>query len=250
MPYYIDYPAALNCPWLVSVTSTRHLAYQTENAAGAITSLCETIPVQPRIIVYSNQIHEDRVAVISKKDYQPGICRLEGFDAMISSEPGIVLNILTADCLPVFFADTNKHIVGIAHCGWKGSYKRLTERVVTELCSMGCRVEDIHIWFGPAICRSCYEISPELVETFTREFGDILHSSSILVGRHLGLRELNIHQALQQGIPYKNISHEAFCTRCNNALFYSYRAEERTSNRIISSIMIHELPATTTPGKN
>lgn len=239
-PYYITYPAGTRYPWLMCITSTRHLGYQSENAASTISRLCEVAAVQPQIMVYSNQIHEDQVAVISKKDYQPGIHQIDGFDAMVTSEPGITLNIQTADCLPVFFADTDKHIVGIAHCGWKGTYKRLTEKVITELCAMGCRVEDIYIWFGPAICRSCYEISPELVETFTHEFGDILHSSAIIVGRHLGLRELNIHLALQHGIPQKNIVHEGFCTQCNNALFYSYRAEDRTSNRIISSIMIRE----------
>src|SRR5512133_2853864 len=41
-------------------------------------------------------------------------------DAMVTNRPGIALGILTADCAPILFADSDAHVIGAAHAGWSG----------------------------------------------------------------------------------------------------------------------------------
>src|SRR3546814_7366603 len=48
-------------------------------------------------------------------------------DALVTRTPGILLGILTADCVPVLFADREAGVVGAAHAGWKGALAGVTD---------------------------------------------------------------------------------------------------------------------------
>jgi len=87
-------------------------------------------------------------------------------DAMVTDRPGLLLGILTADCVPILFADTARGIVGAAHAGWKGALGGVGEATLDAMVALGAQRDAIACAIGPCIGRASYEVS----EGFERPF--------------------------------------------------------------------------------
>jgi purine-nucleoside/S-methyl-5'-thioadenosine phosphorylase / adenosine deaminase len=90
-------------------------------------------------------------------------------DAMVTSRPGIALGILTADCAPVLFADTQNRVVGAAHAGWRGAVGGVLAAAVAAMERLGADRRSIHAAVGPTIAQSSYEVGPEFPAPFLGE---------------------------------------------------------------------------------
>lgn len=88
-------------------------------------------------------------------------------DAMVTDRPGLLLGILTADCVPVLFADAGAGIVGAAHAGWKGALAGVTDATVEAMVTLGAERERIVAAVGPCIARASYEVDRPLFDAFT-----------------------------------------------------------------------------------
>lgn len=84
-------------------------------------------------------------------------------DAAVTSAPGVVLAILTADCLPVLLAARDGGEIGAAHAGWRGLAAGVLEATVQ---AMHTPARDLIAWLGPAAGPHAYEIGPEVREAF------------------------------------------------------------------------------------
>lgn len=84
-------------------------------------------------------------------------------DAAVTSVPGVVLAILTADCLPVVFAARDGSEVAAAHAGWRGLAAGMLEATVA---AMHTPAQNVIAWLGPAAGPQAYEIGTEVRETF------------------------------------------------------------------------------------
>ena len=87
-------------------------------------------------------------------------------DAMVTTEPGLGLCILTADCTPVLFADAEAGVIGAAHAGWKGALGGVLEATVASMTELGARPGRIRAAIGPTIAQASYEVGPEFRDTF------------------------------------------------------------------------------------
>jgi YfiH family protein len=83
-------------------------------------------------------------------------------DAMVTQTPGLALCILTADCVPVLFADAQAGIVGAAHAGWKGALAGICQSTLKMMEGLGADRTRITAAIGPAIQQPSYEVGPEL----------------------------------------------------------------------------------------
>ena len=88
---------------------------------------------------------------------------------MVTKRPGIALGILTADCVPVLFADPKARVIGAAHAGWKGAIGGVLDETVTAMCDLGAQPAQIHAAIGPAISQPSYEVGPEFPAPFIAE---------------------------------------------------------------------------------
>jgi YfiH family protein len=88
-------------------------------------------------------------------------------DAMVTSQPGLLLGILTADCAPVLLADREAGVIGAAHAGWKGAFSGVIERTVDAMISLGACAESISAAIGPCIALASYEVDEAFCERFT-----------------------------------------------------------------------------------
>lgn len=84
-------------------------------------------------------------------------------DAAVTSVPGVVLAILTADCLPVVFAARSGGEIAVAHAGWRGLAAGMLE---TAVAAMRAPARDVVAWLGPAAGPSAYEIGAEVRDAF------------------------------------------------------------------------------------
>ncbi|MGO8720325.1 MAG: peptidoglycan editing factor PgeF [Acidobacteriaceae bacterium] len=191
-------------------------------------------------------------------------------DGMIATEPGALLGIQTADCIPVLIADVRQRIVAAFHAGWRGTLARIAERGVGRLrAEFGSRPGDLTAAIGPGIGRCCYSVGEEVRMEFGSQFGyaDALFEevfdldpikekypmlfltarapghSNLGPSLHLDLVEANRRQLLDAGIAPRKIHALNLCTACDTKRFFSHRAEQGFTGRMLSVIGIRPLPA-------
>lgn len=87
-------------------------------------------------------------------------------DAMVTNKPGLLLGILTADCTPILFADTQNAVIGAAHAGWKGAIGGIITATLDAMESLGAKRENICAAIGPTILKSSYEVNDQFRERF------------------------------------------------------------------------------------
>ncbi|WP_164118638.1 peptidoglycan editing factor PgeF [Sphingorhabdus sp. Alg239-R122] len=87
-------------------------------------------------------------------------------DAMVTNRPGLLLGILTADCVPVLFHDTKAGVAGAAHAGWKGALGGVTDSTLDAMEKLGANRANIACAIGPCIAQKSYEVD----EGFMRRF--------------------------------------------------------------------------------
>jgi len=114
------------------------------------------LPAEPR---WLHQVHGARC--VDAALIAPG-CEA---DASFTRRPGVVCAVLTADCLPVLFADRDGTVVAAAHAGWRGLAAGVLEATVQAI---GVAPERLLAWLGPAIGPESFEVGAEVVEAFTR----------------------------------------------------------------------------------
>ncbi|MCD2516511.1 peptidoglycan editing factor PgeF [Massilia sp. G4R7] len=85
-------------------------------------------------------------------------------DASIATEAGVVCAILTADCLPVLFADLDGKVVGAAHAGWRGLAGGVLGQTIAAMRAAGAG--EITAWMGPAIGPDAFEVGEDVREAF------------------------------------------------------------------------------------
>lgn len=86
-------------------------------------------------------------------------------DASIATQPGVICAILTADCLPVLFADLDGKVVGAAHAGWRGLAGGVLGETVRAMRAAGAG--DITAWMGPAIGPDAFEVGEDVAAAFS-----------------------------------------------------------------------------------
>jgi YfiH family protein len=217
----------------------------------------------PWPIVTLRQIHSDLIHCVSGIPKKP----LAG-DGLVTSTPGILLAVLTADCLPIILADTKRQAVGVFHAGWRGTVKRMVEKGVGEMRRhFGSRPSDLKAVIGPGIRGCCYQVGAEVRDAFESQFSyaralfretketDEIHEKYpllFLTSRSPGhselpkqifldLAEANRRQLLDTGVPAKNISEIKVCTACRADILFSHRAERGRTGRMMAVAGIQRL---------
>jgi YfiH family protein len=120
-----------------------------------------------RALLSCYQIHSADVVHVT----MPWIVRPEA-DAMVTTEPGLALCILTADCTPILFADPEAGVIGAAHAGWKGALGGVMDTTVAAMLELGAQTDRIRVAIGPTIQQASYEVGPDFRETFLAESPD------------------------------------------------------------------------------
>jgi YfiH family protein len=109
------------------------------------------------------QVHSAKVAVVDaawNESTRPQV------DGLVTKTGGKSLGILTADCVPVLFADPEAGVIGAAHAGWKGAIGGVLQETVATMERLGADRARIQAGIGPAIAQKSYEVGPEFPQPF------------------------------------------------------------------------------------
>jgi len=87
-------------------------------------------------------------------------------DGVVTDRPGIALGVLSADCAPVLFLDTEARVIGAAHAGWRGALAGVTDRTIAAMCALGADRARIRAAVGPCIGPTSYEVGAEFQAAF------------------------------------------------------------------------------------
>lgn len=181
------------------------------------------------------QVHEDRIITITQ---QSAATAKPEADGLVSAEPGILLGIVTADCVPVLIAAPEKKIAAALHAGWRGTLQGIARRAV-EVLNAQWRISPVELYvsLGPAIGGCCYEVGPEVGEAIVSQWRIQSGSAWRPVGAKgfLDLREVNLLQIAEAGVPKTHIAITGPCTFCD-LRFASYRREGVSAGRQLSVI--------------
>jgi YfiH family protein len=92
-------------------------------------------------------------------------------DAILSNQPGVLLAVASADCVPVVLADPVSGWIAAVHAGWRGTALRVLDAALDALEARGVSPRNLSAAFGPSIARDRYEVGPEVVEALLAAYG-------------------------------------------------------------------------------
>lgn len=156
-------------------------------------------------------------------------------DAAVAGSTGVLLGILTADCLPILLVDPERRAVAVAHAGWRGSAQGVASAAVAALLQRGSRPENLIAALGPANNVCCYEVGDELRERFGAEAAVVFRPGP-RSRPHLDVRLANVRQLERAGVAGDRIHHVADCTSCRPDLYPSYRRDGPGAGRMLSYV--------------
>lgn len=173
------------------------------------------------------QVHDTRVIVDPQHDEPQA-------DAAVTRALGVVLAILTADCLPVLFCAADGSEIAAAHAGRRGLVAGVLENA---LAAMQTPRKNIMAWLGPAIGPRSYEVGDEVRAAFIAHDRAVADTFIATRPGHwlCDLYELARQRLFNAGVT--RIFGGGFDTFADPR-FYSYRRDGARSGRFASLIHI------------
>lgn len=193
--------------------------------------MADAIGVKVEDMVFTHQTHTTNVRVVTKDDRGNGITRERNFfdtDGLVTNDKDVCLVTFFADCVPLFFVDPVKMVIGLAHSGWRGTVGKIGMEIVRVMKDeFGCDPKDILATVGPSICQDCYEVSEDVIIKFKENFGEKYYDE-IFYKKENGKYQLNLWKANEivfheSGITKEHMAISNVCTHCNSDIFYSHR---------------------------
>lgn len=189
-------------------------------------------------------------------------------DALLTDEPGVLLSVRAADCLPLLLADPTHRAVAAVHAGWRGMLQRVIEKTVGEMRRLfGSKPETLLAAIGPSIRACCYDVGQEVFDAFCGRFaggeklfritpreGDAKARLGVVPrflqtcppghspfpGRitRLDLVAAALEQLRSAGVRQANVDVADLCTSCRTDLFFSHRKEAGRTGRMMAVLGI------------
>lgn len=130
-------------------TINRHIAPQSTVASQPLTRLHWVDQV------HGNQVHD---VDIKREDTSAFSMRPTAADAMVSTQVGVGLAIMTADCVPIVLYQAKTGRIAAIHAGWQG----LACGVIAQTAAHFEADAPITAWVGVCISQDNYEVGQEV----------------------------------------------------------------------------------------
>lgn len=224
-------------PW-ASLNLTNGTGDRREAVEENLRRVAEVLGLQRADLVSPNQRHTANVRRVGRGDRGRVF---NGYDALITDEPGVPLLLRYADCAPILLYDPAHRAIGVVHSGWRGTVQGATRAAVEAMRDQfGSRPAEMIAAIGPAIGPCCYQVGQDVVTAVTTVFerpwellpqqpGGAYHFDLWAANRRL-LTEAGIRQVLMAKM----------CTACRTDEFYSYRAARGRTGHFGAVMMLKD----------
>jgi len=210
-------------PYLSNNLAT-HVGDKPEHVLKNRGTLSEKLQLKAKPI-WLEQVHGSDLVVINNNEdvaavSQRGIPKADGSIARDVNTPCVVL---TADCLPLLFADERGQQVAAIHCGWKGLAAGLIKKTVT---GFACDPAQILVYLGPGISQEFYEVDGALESCLAKTVPNF--SISEALENKPNRYRLDLYALAKAQLQLAGVT-QVFggdrCVFCEDSHFYSYRRE-------------------------
>ena len=194
--------------------------------------------------VLINQVHSSDVVVIDDESKIPSPQNRPSADAIVTNLKNLVIGLFTADCTPILFFDEKNSIIGVAHAGWPGAFKNITDNTINKMVEIGAHIKNIKVVIGPTIRQKSYEISQEFYDRFLEE--NPKNKKFFIDGKRAGHYMFDLPGYVKEKLRnagITNITDDEIDTYSNPEKLFSYRRSchlgESDCGRNISVIQIN-----------
>lgn len=197
-------------------------------------------------MVFTHQTHTTNLKVVTEEDLGKGILKPQNYqdiDGFVTNCKNVGLVTFYADCVPLYFVDPKKQVIGLSHSGWRGTVGKIGQKTIELMTrEFGCCPEDIYTAIGPSICKDCYEISGDVAKKFQEAFtGEQYNAMMTDKGQDkymLDLWKANKCVMEDAGILPEHISVTDICTCCNSDYMWSHRKTGATRGSLAGFLML------------
>lgn len=162
--------------------------------------------------------------------------RVEGYDALITNQPGLLIGVTVADCVPVLIYDRKNQAVAAIHAGWRGTIGGIVTSTLTSMAQQfGTTGENCFGYIGTCIDTMAFEIGADVADQFAPDYLRINPDNQRTCA---DLKSANADLLRQFGIPATQIAISPFSTVLHNTDYFSYRAEHGQTGRMLTVIGI------------
>jgi hypothetical protein len=145
-------------------------------------------------------------------------------DAAVAFDPGRVCAVMTADCLPVVFADRAGTRVGVSHAGWRGLLVGVLQATIAALQVPSA---DLHVWLGPAIGPGAFEVGPEVRDAYLASLA-VPDTDACFVRNERGRYRADLYGLARLVLTRAgvvSVHGGGWCTHDDAGRFYSFRRD-------------------------
>lgn len=203
--------------------------------------LGDALGFDPEDTVFTRQVHGDVVTRVGRDHRGQGLFTpVTGErDGLLTNEPGVVLTIFTADCVPILFYDPVSRSVAGAHAGWRGTALGIVCRAVEAMSrEFGARPQDIRAAIGPSIGKCCFETHDDVPDAMRETLG---HEAERYITQsqekfHVDLKGINACWLRKAGVEMIDVCQE--CTACAPDRFWSHRVTKGERGALAAVISV------------
>ncbi|MDX1662138.1 MAG: polyphenol oxidase family protein, partial [Gemmatimonadota bacterium] len=163
------------------------------------------------------------------------------FDGFVTAEPGVLVTVGVADCVPALLWAPEHPAVALLHAGWRGVAAGIVPSAVREMVSRyGIEPDGLRAWWGPAIGPCHYPVGEEVVDAIRETAAGpgtdswVRRDAGNGSGPRVDLRAALTRQAVAVGVPAKAIAASGDCTACEPDRYHSYRYEDGGGGRMVA----------------
>lgn len=187
------------------------------------------IGADERQFASSHQVHGTESLYTTKSG------RFEGYDALITDQPGLLVGVTVADCVPILIYDQANRAVAAIHAGWRGTVGGIGQKTLVAMQQrFGTAANHCYAYIGTCIDECSFAVGLEVADQFSMAFKRADRDRY-----YVDLKAANKQALIDFGIPADQIDVSPFSTVLNNDAYFSYRAEGGQTGRMLAVIGVN-----------
>ncbi len=227
--------------------ATQHLFTSKQLAlpdADAWTSAVASVGASLDRLMRVNQVHGNTVRVLRRGDVPEGAAEMRpDGDAIVSNQPGLVLAVMVADCVPILLVDPIQGAAAAVHAGWRGTCARVAPAAIDLMRrEFGSRADDLMAAIGPSVGPEDYEVGEALLDAFRaagHQSRDVNRWFTQSTTRpHLDLWRASADQLVAAGVKAERVFSCGLSTVTHPGVFDSYRVDGEKAGRMAAVVVV------------
>lgn len=184
------------------------------------------IGINENNLFLAQQVHGNKIQEV--KSNSPQI--LIATDGLYTLSRGVILGIMTADCVPIIFYEPSAPLVAVVHAGCRGMLAKIVPKMIKTIKTQGGNIKNLIVVIGPHIKKCCYDINKDKYDLIKDKLGTTNFITSDKNKYFLDLSKAVLKQLTEIQVPKGNIEDIDICTY-DSRKFFSFRRSKREKSQ-------------------